>query len=833
MGTVTLLFSDIEGSTRLAHALGDAWPELLARHRRVCRTAWGEHGGHELATEGDSFFVVFADAREAVAAAVLAQRRLAATAWPQDAEVRVRIGLHTGTPVRLEDGYAGLDVHRGARIAAAAHGGQVLVSGETRAAASLTSVRDLGWHELRDLLDRIQLFQVEADGLTRDFPPIRSRGTVGGLPVTDGPIVGREAELAELTTHLVRDRRRLVTLTGPGGTGKTRLAIAVAADLAGRYAGGVHFIPLTAATDAAEAWSGLGRALDLAGDPREQLADLEALLVLDNLEQCADADGVARELLDRAPGVALLATSRRALHVPGERELQVAPLDLADGVALFETRASGLRRELPRGDVEELVRRLDRMPLAIEIAAARMRVLGPAALLSRLDDLHQRTMRSTIAWSYDLLADAQQRLLDCLGLFVDGAPLAAVEAMARAEGIADPLDQLFGLVDASLVQASETEDGEPRFHLLETVRIFALARLDERGVRAQRESARAQYFYDIVARDMDDRQALEHKRQRAEFLREIPNLRAVLERGAAGIRHEEFYGDRPVPPNHVVVLFAVVARIFNRFEESRAWEALVVAGDAAGEAALRLGRGTAAAIAGDTGAARVELAAARELAQTMPPLPLPIWTLSSFIAFLAQREITHTHLDRGEIEQARAAHAATVALADLERFEDAAIVHELGAFVAITAGDLEEALAHYEREGAVIREHGVLREVLLWSNNVADLEVQMGKHTQARMRLAEHCEAYLAQGDVELLHHVLATFAGALAEEDPARAARAHGAVRRLQEVEGLVSPGREQAFDDALVAGIRDRLGQDAWTVELAAGAACDAGELIRELSR
>ena len=380
-GTVTLLFSDIEGSTRMVHALGQVWPDVLAQQRRICRSAWTEYGGHELATEGDSFLVVFPEASAAVSAAVLAQRRLAATVWPGDAEVRVRIGLHTGAPVRLEDGYAGIDVHRGARIAAAAHGGQVLVSGQTRAAASWERAKDLGWHQLRDLPDRMRLFQVEIDGLPGEFPPIRSRGTLGGLPVTDGPLIGRDAEIEELT-GLVAERQRLVTLTGPGGTGKTRLAIALAAAVADRFPAGVHFVPLVTATSAGEAWSALGQHLGLDGDPRDQVADLDALLVLDNLEQCAGADDFVGELLGRAPDAVVVATSRRALHVPSEREVPVSPLETAPAVELFLARAPARAREAV-AEVQEIVARLDRLPLAIEIAAARTRLLSPRTCSGR------------------------------------------------------------------------------------------------------------------------------------------------------------------------------------------------------------------------------------------------------------------------------------------------------------------------------------------------------------------------------------------------------------------------------------------------------------------
>lgn len=851
-GTVTLLFSDIEGSTRMVHALGDAWPELLARQRELCRSAWAAYGGHELATEGDSFFVVFAEAADAVAAAVEAQSRLAADTWPDGIAVRVRIGLHTGSPVRLEDGYAGLDVHRGSRVSGAAHGGQVLVSEATLVAAGLTDGADLGWHQLEGLPDRMHLFQVVAEGLERDFPPIRSRGSLGGLPVVDGPILGRGAEVDELS-RLLAAGTRVVTLTGPGGSGKTRLATEVAARVADRYADGVFFVPLVGAADGDEARTEVGRALGVTGDPCAQVADLAALLVLDNLEQCAGADELVASLLAAGRSLSVVATSRRPLHVAGEHELAVTPLAIEDASAMFAERAARVRRgfeltEANAEDVAAIVRQLDRLPLAIEIAAARTKMLSPAALAARVDDLmdliahgrdtRQRTVRATIAWSYDLLDHVQQRVLDCLGVFVDGAPLPGLLQVTAAEDLEGRalLDVLFELVDASLVQVTDVEDGEPRFSLLETVRLFACQRLEERGVWEDRQARHAQYYYDVTTRHWDDRQKLNHARNRAEHLREAGNLRAVVTRGARGVRHPEFYGDGEVPPAHVVALLANIAggAAFQRYAESRAWAHAGLAlpsVDGPARASLTFALGHLVARAGNGPEALAWLEGTVRVASTLGAPDLPSWVDPACQHFLSHREIAHVHLDLGDVEQARAACDRMLALPPPPGHERL-VVHELPYFIAVDAGDLEAARFHLEREGDLIDELGVERERLLWANNMADLDVQMGRHADARRRLAVHCEGYLAQGDVDLLQYVLSTFASALGPTDPVLSARAFGAADRIRDDEGLPIPDRELPFIEADMAVPRRTLGPTRWAAEFAAGRELDVATLMRSLA-
>lgn len=513
-GTVTLLFSDMEGSTRLLTRLGDRYAAALDEQRRILRSAWSAHGGVELGTEGDSFFVAFPDAPSAVAAAVEAQRGLRAAHWPENERVLVRIGIHTGAPVRHDDGYVGMDVHRAARVMSAARGGQVLVTDATAALTHLPDVgfRDLGHHTLKDLPRPERLFQVTAPGIPSEFGPVRALGSAANLPVPSTPLVGRDDAVRELTGLLMEPHQRLVTLTGPGGTGKTRLATALAAALEERFDNGVYFVALEAVTTGDVMWTTIAAVLDVPPEGRlppglfEHIGHTSALLVLDNLEQVRDAGAVVRELLDAAQGVRVVATSREPLHVSGEQEYDVPPLAVpetdtpgaeeATAVQLFVSSARLVKPafSLTNGNqaaVLEVCRRLDGLPLALELAAARLKLLTPQALLSRLGsalDLaspgtgraeRHRTLRQTISWSYELLEAPERQLFRCLSVFAGSADLAAVESVWAAvdDTGRDVLDLVQHLVDASLVTVVEGGDDEPRVGMLRTVAAFAAEEL--------------------------------------------------------------------------------------------------------------------------------------------------------------------------------------------------------------------------------------------------------------------------------------------------------------------------------------------------------------------
>ncbi len=524
-GTLTFLFSDIEGSTRLVQALGAGYPAVLERHQVLLRAAFDKAGGVEVATEGDSFFVVFRSALAAVGAAAAAHRALATEPWPADAGgVRVRMGLHTGEAMLGGDNYVGLDVHRAARIGAAAHGGQVLISDMTRGlvAGSLPadlSLRDLGEHQLKDLDQPERLFQLAVSGLTQEFPPPRTLETPANLPPQMTDFIGRRREVQDVA-DLVR-HSRLLTLTGPGGTGKTRLALQVASQLRWEFTGGVFFTDLSPLTDPALIPTTIASALGVREQPdRPLLASLQAhlrdrrlLLVLDNFEQLQAGAPLVAQLLEAAHDLVVLATSREVLHLRGEQEYPVPPLGLPDAaslshldaltqydaVALFIRRAQAAR---PNFEIDNLnapavagiCARLDGLPLAIELAAARVKLLDPEAILRRLEgslslltsasrDLteRQRTLRGAIDWSHDLLDPTERILFRRLGIFLGGCSIEGAQEICDGDGRLgiDMLDGLTSLTDKSLLRRLNPVDGEPRVGMLETVREYALERLTE------------------------------------------------------------------------------------------------------------------------------------------------------------------------------------------------------------------------------------------------------------------------------------------------------------------------------------------------------------------
>jgi predicted ATPase/class 3 adenylate cyclase len=469
-GTVTFLFTDVEGSTRLLAEHGERYADLLAEHRRLLREAFARHGGVEVDTQGDAFFYAFARASDALAAAREGQEALAPT------PVRVRMGVHTGEPIATDEGYVGMDVHTAARIAAAAHGGQVVVSERARSLlADVDGLVDLGLHRLKDLSEPRKLYQA-GEG---DFPPLKTLNATN-LPAQPGPLIGREREVAELQA-LVRQGVRMVTLTGAGGSGKTRLALQVAAELTDDFVDGVFWVPLQALTDPALVLPTVASRLGAEADLAEHVDEKRMLLLLDNLEQLLpEAAPPLSELLAACPNLVLLVTSRTLLRVVAEREYALEPLPLHDAVTLFRERAANSE---PEEAVLEICRRLDGLPLAVELAAARTRLLPPVKLLERLEKAlplltggardapeRQRTLTATIAWSYDLLSEDEQRLFRRLGVFAGGFELEAAEEVADAD-----LDALESLVEKSLLRRWSSG----RLGMLETIREYALERLEE------------------------------------------------------------------------------------------------------------------------------------------------------------------------------------------------------------------------------------------------------------------------------------------------------------------------------------------------------------------
>jgi predicted ATPase/class 3 adenylate cyclase len=541
--TVTFLFSDVAGSTRMLRELGDQYSEVLAEHRRVLRKVFDEHSGREVDTQGDAFFVAFPSAKDAVTAAVYAQRALAETA------LRTRIGIHTGEPEIAGDGYVGMDVHRAARVCDAGHGGQVLLSRATRdLVAEEFELRDLGEHRLKDLPQPERLFQLLITDLPQEFPPPRTL-TSATLPTEPTPLVGRERELAQVFALLCREDVRLVTLTGPGGAGKTRLAVHVAADALENFPGGAFFVELAPLIDPSLVVPTLARTLGVPETGRrplrealgDYLAERQVLLVLDNFEHVLPAATTVGALIATAPRLKVLVTSRSPLHLAAEHEYAVPPLEPAEAVALFTSRAGMVKATFEldhesRGAVEEICGRLDGLPLAVELAAARMKHLSPQALRGRLGhrlqlltrgpkDVPQRqqTLRATIDWSYDLLDDEEQALFARLAVFAGGCTLEAAEHVCTAN-----LDALASLVDSSLLREEERA-GEVRFAMLDTIREYALERLDatEQGEHVRR--AHAEHYLALAERAEPELLGADQAAWLARLDPEHDNFRAVLD----------------------------------------------------------------------------------------------------------------------------------------------------------------------------------------------------------------------------------------------------------------------------------------------------------------
>jgi predicted ATPase/class 3 adenylate cyclase len=514
-GTVTFLFTDIEGSTRLLADLGvDAYAAALVEHRRTLREVFTRHHGVEFGTEGDSFCVAFTTASAAVQAAVEVRQALV------NGPMRVRIGIHTGTPHIADDDYVGEDVHLAARIAAAGHGGQVLLSKPARELVAVETL-PLGEHHLKDFSASVAIFQLGSER----FPPLRTISTTN-LPHPASSFVGREREVSEVAT-LVADGIRLLTLTGPGGTGKTRLAIESAARVVADFPDGVHWVSLAALKDPALVTGSIAQTLGAKNGLAGHIGERKLLVVVDNLEQVVSAAPELAAVVEACPNLQMLITSRELLRIRGETEYPVLPLARSEAVALFYTRA-GIEAD---ETVDRLCQALENLPLAVELAAARSSVLTPSQMLERLSqrldllkggrdaDPRQHTLRATLEWSYELLTSEEKELFARLAVFRGGCTLEVAEQVVDAD-----LDVLQSLIDKSLMRRT----GE-RFWMLETIREFATEQLaisgesdDYRIRHADRFLAMAEEAYPHLTgdpREWTDRLQAEHD-----------NLRAALDR---------------------------------------------------------------------------------------------------------------------------------------------------------------------------------------------------------------------------------------------------------------------------------------------------------------
>ncbi len=598
-GTVTLLFSDIEGSTQLLHRLGDQYAQALEEQRVIMRAAFQQFEGYEIDTAGDGFFVAFSRAQDGVAAGIEAQRRLAAHQWPQGESLRVRMALHTGEPIATTTGYVGMDVHRAARLCSAGHGGQILISETTHhlVADHLpegVALRDLGVHRLKDLQQAGHIYDIIVPNLPGDFPALKTLNSRhNNLPAYLTPLVGREHEIEALKQLLRQAETRLVTLTGPGGIGKTSLSLQVATNVLEEFAHGVFFVGLAAISDAELVLPTIAQTLGIRenrGKPlrenlSEYLREKHLLLVLDNFEQVVDAAPVVSDLIAACPHLKILVTSRIVLRLRGEREYPVEPLRAPDpqasiskdslsqyaAVELFIQRALAIKPDFEVSNdnapaVAEICFRLEGLPLAIELAAARLKLFSPQALLSRLGSrldvsspkrlqllrggprdmpARHQTLRQAIAWSYDLLPPAEQTLFQRLAVFAGGCSLEAAEAICTArlsspksagETEFDTLDGLTALIDKSLLRQVEiknaksdiSREGEPRFVMFETIREFALERLQTSNDWPATRQRHADFFLTLAEKAEPELTGPKQAYWLNILEREHDNLRAVF-----------------------------------------------------------------------------------------------------------------------------------------------------------------------------------------------------------------------------------------------------------------------------------------------------------------
>lgn len=786
-GTATFLFSDIEGSTRMLQQIGDAYAGILSRQRSILRTAFTDHGGREIDMAGDGFFVAFDRARQAVAAAVAAQRALAQEEWPAGVNVRVRMGLHTGEPTSTSTGYVGLDVHRTARICAAGHGGQILLSQATWALVSNdlpedVRVKDLGTFRLKDLDKPEQIYQLVVNGLPPDFPPLHTQSAViHNLPTLPTEILGREQEAGGLRQLLLQEGIRLVTLTGPGGTGKTSLAIHVASSLVSSFNDGVMFVSLSPITDPNLVAPTIGHALGITEKTsrpaveslKQYLAHKNQLLILDNFEQVVDAAPVVGELLAACPRIKILVTSRFVLQLRGEQEFSVPPLSLPDlrhlpaaemlsrfgAIQLFVQRATAVKPDFVVNDqnaaaVAEICARLDGLPLAIELAAARIKLFSPQAILTRLGsrlellkggarDLPSRhqTLRSAIAWSYDLLTSEEQTLFRRIAVFVGGCSFEAIGIVCNAGGDLemDILDGVSALANKSLLRQEE-HHGEPRFVMLETIREFAHEKLTESPDRESLRRSHALYCL-MVAEHAEpmltgpeqgrwlDRLEIEYDNMRAalQWAEETGNQEAGLKLSGALWRYWIVRGNlvegadwmkrllampvattRPRIRAKVLNATGTILHELSRYGESRPMleESLRIyreLGDSMGAATVLNNLGWVAVLLGEVDNAR---------------------------EFSEEGQVLHRELG----------NKRGVALA----------LNNLG-WLKTFQGEHEEACTLHQQNLEIRRELGDTRGVAFANINLAWSLVKMGAHDRAAMLLQEAVRLLRALGDKQIM----------------------------------------------------------------------------------
>ena len=812
-GAVTFLFTDIEGSTRLLGKRPREYAQALLRHDALMQAAVESARGVVFETVGDAVYAAFGSPIDAVRAALRAQRDLHAEQWGDLGELRVRMAVHGGDVERRGRHYFGVPLYRCARLMAIGHGGQILLSGAIARAVRddlppNTALREMGSHRLKDLADAEDVFQLTHSDLPADFAPLRSLDIhATNLPVQANTFIGRERELSMVRRLLTSGR--IVTLTGAGGAGKTRLAQQVAWESIAQFDDGVWFVPLGAIRDSAFVLGAIAEALRVVQRPREPLRDAverslrtkELLLLVDNFEQVMNAAPLLADFIGTCPKLKILVTSRVPLHISGEQQFPVPPLQVlsdvrtsstavpsrSDAVALFVQRALAVKPDLLLDDaslraVHAICARVDGLPLAIELAAARSKILSPTALLARLErrlpllsvavadaPVRQQSMRAAIEWSYELLGEPERDVFERLGMFLGGSTLDAAERVCGSEATKGVLDLTGTLIDASLVVQVVQADGEPRLTMLETIREFALERLTEHGRLESVRAAHAALYLEFA----DDARPALRGANAAEWFRRVSaehaNLTAALDwfvsqgQGEAALR-----------------MCADLSRFWiarGYHSEGRSWV----------ERALLLSEGVADFIRADA------LATAGEIA-----------------------------LMQGDAGQSRAwkEEALRVFRTRGDHQWTATTLSDLGN-VALLEADVTRAMSLYEESLLLRREIGVPRGIVHGLAGVAGAARYQGDHPRAAVLLAEamglapdgdlklHCEFNLgmlaleqgqheragtilekALGDWNALGDVMYTAAclAGLAGVELARGAAEHAA-RLLGFVEALLEP--------------------------------------------
>jgi predicted ATPase/class 3 adenylate cyclase len=860
-----MLFSDIEGSTALLHRLGDRYGEALSAQRALVRNAISSCRGRELGTEGDSFFVVFESASDAVSCCAQAQRALAGHDWPDGVPVRVRMGLHSGEPTRHEDGYIGLDVHRAARIAAAAHGGQVVLSDATWHLAQSrmpagAAARDLGWHRLKDIEALERIYQLVVPGLPELFPPLKSLGAQSRLPVPLTPLIGRERDLEQVCAALARPEVRVVTLTGAGGVGKTRLALAAAASLDRAFQHGIFFVPLAAVRDGEVMWKAIAESLDVGADGPDAvigyLSDRRALLVLDNLEQLYGAAEVVAALLVAAPGVVVLATSRRPLHLAGEHELPVPPLRIPADTGVDEVAACGAARlfvqqaDLVRpgfavtegnaADIAAICRHLDGLPLAIELAASRLRLLSPHALLARLGrtlDLaavgtgqpsRQQTLRTTIAWSYDLLEPELAVGFRRTGVFAGGCDLDALAAVAAAgpgeAAGADPLELAAGLLDVSLITVTEGADGEPRVSMLETIRDYALERLQEAGDLDDARRCHAQHYAGVAewANEQLHGSGPGHLAALDRLEAEHDNLRAALawslEAPAADLVGRD---DRAAIGLRLVLALAYFWYRHGYLREGRRWleRAIELTAEGGGAPPAQLAHWLGVLLQQQD-----EPQAALQFLERSLAIWRDLGDRDQQARELNSLGITHHHLDDVDTARALLEDSAAIGRETGSDMRLAAALTNLGQLES-DAGNFDRATEVLQEALAIDRKQGDMLGVALDQQSLAGVSLRAGRGRQARDLLADMSDYITSCGDPELLATTLEMSAATEAQlNEGLRAARMVGAAEAIRQKTGI--PIKQKELLEQFVTPARAAIAPEEWDAELAAGRALSQQE-------